>query len=83
MIFHNLFAVILAIILLLTTVFWLWMLADCVKKKSFSRTQKIVWFLVIFFTHLIGAIAYFIFGRSTNNVAYQQAEQPAPPTQLI
>jgi len=77
MIFHSLFAVILAIILLLTTVFWLWMLVDCVKNKSLSRTRKIVWFLVIFFTHLIGAIAYFIFGRSTNNVASQSGEQPA------
>ncbi len=83
MIFHTLFGVILAVILLLTTVFWLWILGDCVRNKSLSRTQKILWFLVIFFTHILGALAYFIIGRSTNNVAYQPGAQPAPPTPLI
>ena len=81
MITHALFAIILPIILLLATVFWIWMLVDCAKNKSLASSHKLLWFLVIFFTHLIGALAYFIIGRSTNKVAAQPGKQAAAPTQ--
>ena len=61
----------LEILVLLTTAFWLWMLIDCLFNKSLRGTQKVLWLLLIFFTHMIGAIVYFIIGRSKKNVASQ------------
>ena len=80
---HSVLGVILGVILLLTSVFWLWMLGDCVRNTSISGIRKLVWFLVIFFTHILGALAYFFFGRSTNKITDQPEGQPAPQTQQI
>ena len=49
---------------ILASVFWIWMLIDCATNKSLDGTLKIVWILVILFTHLIGALIYFFVGRS-------------------
>src|SRR5205814_466136 len=37
------------------TLFWLWMLIDCLTSDMPSG-DKILWFLVIFFLHLLGAV---------------------------
>ena len=47
----------------LGTVFWVWMLIDCATKESDEGSDKIVWILVIIFTHLLGALIYFIVRR--------------------
>jgi hypothetical protein len=57
-----------AIILLLISVFWLWMLVDCILNKSLKGTPKVLWFLLILFTHIIGAILYALIGRSKKRV---------------
>ncbi len=49
---------------LLATAFWLWMLRDCLYNKSLRGAYKVLWLLLIFFTHILGAIAYFVIGRS-------------------
>ncbi|HEV7866566.1 MAG TPA: PLD nuclease N-terminal domain-containing protein [Chthoniobacteraceae bacterium] len=54
------------IIALLTSLFWLWMLIDCVANNRLDGTQKIIWLLVIFFLHIVGAIVYFFAGRGGN-----------------
>jgi phosphate starvation-inducible membrane PsiE len=46
------------------TIFWLWMLVDVVVSNK-ETNEKILWFLVIFFLHFLGAIVYFFAGRST------------------
>ena len=38
-----------------TIFFWLWMLIDCAKKEPDEGNHKVVWTLIIVFTHLIGA----------------------------
>ena len=43
---------------LAATGFWLWMLVDALMNEP-DTNQKILWFLVIFFLHFIGAIVYF------------------------
>jgi hypothetical protein len=43
--------------------FWVWMLIDCVQSKGLSENQKIVWTLVIVFTHALGALIYLLAGR--------------------
>jgi Phospholipase_D-nuclease N-terminal len=44
---------------LVATVFWLWMLIDALVYEP-STEQKILWFLVIFFLSIVGAIIYFV-----------------------
>jgi hypothetical protein len=50
-------------LVLLATVFWIWMLIDCITNSRLQDTEKIVWVLVIVFTHIIGALIYFFIGR--------------------
>jgi hypothetical protein len=49
---------------LLATIFWVWMLVDCLQNASITGTEKIVWVLVIIFLHVLGAIIYFAVARS-------------------
>ncbi len=67
--FHLLELPFILLPVLLTTAFWFWMLIDCRYNPSLRGSQKVLWFLLILFTHLIGAIVYFIIGRSQKNVA--------------
>ena len=55
--------VIFIVIALLASIFWLWMLIDCLT-SNMPSTEKLIWFLVIFFLHLLGAIIYFALKRS-------------------
>jgi hypothetical protein len=48
---------------LLLTIFWLWMLIDAVTSSSIQGTEKIVWVLVILFTHILGALIYYFVAR--------------------
>jgi hypothetical protein len=61
-----LFFVILAIA---ASIFWLWMLITALVNEP-TPNDKILWFLVIFFLHFIGALIYFF-------VRYRAAP-PAP-----
>jgi len=65
MIFIVVAFLILAALIIFCIVFWILMLVDCVKRKFKEENEKVVWVLVIIFTHLIGAIIYyFIVKRS-------------------
>ncbi len=48
---------------LLATVFWVWMLVDCATKEPDQGNDKVVWILVILFTHWVGALIYFLVRR--------------------
>ncbi len=50
-------------IALVSIVLWMWMLIDCLTNKELDSNEKLVWTLVIVFTHMIGAIIYFFVGR--------------------
>lgn len=43
--------------------FWLWMLVDCATKEPSEGNDKIIWILIIVFTHWIGALIYFLVRR--------------------
>ena len=47
----------------LGTIFWVWMLVDCATKEPDEGNSKVVWTLIIVFTHLIGAALYFFVRR--------------------
>jgi Phospholipase_D-nuclease N-terminal len=59
-----LFFVVFLVVGLTATAFWLWMLIDCIMSTTINGTEKIVWLLVIIFTHFIGALIYFLVKRS-------------------
>ena len=48
---------------ILGTLFWIWMLIDCATKEPSQGNDKVVWILVILFTHVIGALIYFFIRR--------------------
>jgi hypothetical protein len=49
--------------LILSSVFWFWMMLDCATNPALSGTDKVVWLLVIIFLHFLGAIIYYLVGR--------------------
>ena len=48
---------------ILGSVFWIWMLIDCAIKEPSDGDDKLIWILIILFTHLIGALVYFFVRR--------------------
>ena len=55
--------IVLILIVLAASIFWIWMLID-VLASNMPVAEKLLWFLVIFFLHLVGAIIYFVVRRS-------------------
>jgi len=45
------------------TAFWIWMLVECVTKEADTGNNKVVWVVVIATTHFIGATLYFFSRR--------------------
>ena len=45
------------------TVLWIWMLIDCATNEPSEGNEKIVWILVIVFTHALGALIYLLARR--------------------
>jgi hypothetical protein len=48
---------------LVAFIFWVWMLIDCLS-SSRPTGEKVLWFLVIFFLNLLGALIYYFLGRT-------------------
>ncbi|WP_135611294.1 PLDc N-terminal domain-containing protein [Methanococcoides sp. AM1] len=46
-----------------STIFWLWMLIDCVMNEPSQGNDKLIWVIIIVFTQLLGAVIYFFFRR--------------------
>jgi cytochrome c oxidase assembly factor CtaG len=54
---------IIAPLVLLAFVFWIWMLVNAIQNKGLSDGEKVGWVLAIVFLHFIGALLYFFIGR--------------------
>lgn len=48
---------------LAATVFWVWMIIECATKEPAEGNDKLVWILIIVFTHWIGAAIYYFVRR--------------------
>lgn len=48
---------------LLTFAFWVWMLVHAITNNGLSDIEKLIWVIVMIFTHFIGALIYFFVGR--------------------
>lgn len=50
-------------VILVSIVFWIWMLVDCAQNEPSEGNDKVIWILVIIFTHWLGALIYFFARR--------------------
>lgn len=48
---------------LIGTIFWIWMLVEAITKEPKEGDDRLIWVLVVVFTHVIGALIYFIVRR--------------------
>lgn len=62
-ILELLFGLLSVVIGVLATVFWVWMLIDCLKNEPSIGNDKIIWALVIVFLSYLGAILYYLVRR--------------------
>jgi len=46
-------------VVLITFIFWIWMLVDCIK-SNLKGTNKLIWVLIILFFPFVGALIYLI-----------------------
>jgi len=49
----------------LGTIFWVWMLVECLTKESSEGNDKLIWALVIVLTNVVGAAIYYVARRPT------------------
>lgn len=47
------------LIIITATIFWLWMISDCIHKKFKHRKSMLEWFFILIFTYIIGALIYY------------------------
>ena len=43
--------------------FWVWMLIDCAVNEPSTGNDKLVWVIIILFTHVLGAVIYLLVRR--------------------
>lgn len=48
---------------LLAMLFWVWMLVDCAVNESSAGNDKLVWVIIVLFTHVLGAGLYLFVRR--------------------
>ena len=48
---------------MLASIFWLWVLIDCITKESSEGNDKIAWTILIIFVPWIGAALYYFMRR--------------------
>ena len=52
------------------TVLWIWMLIDCATNEPSEGSDKVVWILIILFTHVLGALVYLLARRPERKRLY-------------
>ncbi|MGC9435423.1 MAG: PLDc N-terminal domain-containing protein [Methanomicrobiales archaeon] len=48
---------------LIATIFWIWMLVDCVTREPDTGSTRLIWVIIIIFTSVLGALLYCIIRR--------------------
>jgi len=59
----EVFFLLIALIGLAASVFWVWMIIDCATKEPAEGNDKLVWILIIVFTHWVGSLIYYFIRR--------------------
>ena len=63
------FVLLLAPLAFLAFAFWIWMLVHAITNNGLTDIEKLIWVIVILFTHFIGALIYFFVGRPKRRLA--------------
>jgi len=72
------FMLVMLMLSLALTAFWIWMLVDCVRNRNIGSDEKVVWVVVIALLHFLGALIYFFAARHRRPPAQPQpVPQPA------
>ena len=58
------------------SVFWIIELIDVIRREFPDPNTKILWLLVILFTHTLGAIIYYFAGKPQGTLPGQSPRQP-------
>jgi len=58
--------------------FWIWMLIDCATEEPSTGNDKLVWIVIIVFTHIIGASIYYFVRRRPRRFAGGRSESVIP-----
>lgn len=58
-----LFILFIILVVFIGSIFWIWMLIDAIVSRNLTDNEKIIWVIIIFFTHFVGALIYFFVGR--------------------
>ncbi len=61
---QELFFVLVGLVGLVGTAFWIWMLIDCATNEPSVGNDKVVWIIIIVFTQIIGAVIYYFVRHS-------------------
>ena len=59
----EVFFLLIGLIGILASIFWVWMIIDCATKESPQGNDKLVWILIIVFMHWIGSLIYYFVRR--------------------
>lgn len=60
------FAGIMALVMAVVFIFWIWMIVDCARRSFRNQTEKIVWLVVVILLGWLGALAYLLVVRMNN-----------------
>jgi heme/copper-type cytochrome/quinol oxidase subunit 2 len=55
------------------TIFWAFMIVECATKESDTGNTKIVWIIILVFTHLVGALLYYFVRRPERQREWRRA----------
>jgi len=58
--------------------FWIWMLIDCATEEPSTGNDKLVWIVIIVFTHIIGASIYYFVRHRPRRFAGGRSESVIP-----
>lgn len=61
------------------TIFWIWMLVDCARRLQAGEKDKLIWLIVVALTHVLGAIIYFLAGRTPPTATTGAAPSASSP----
>ncbi len=82
----DLIILITLLLITITTVFWVVELIDAARRQFSEPNMKVVWMLVILFTHILGALIYYFVGKqqgilpnSQKQIASYHSEDVWPP----
>ena len=64
--FNVIFVSIKIVLAVLITIFWVWIIVDCIKRKFKNNTEKVIWIIVIILLSWVGALIYYFSIKISN-----------------